>query len=76
MRDAFVENLVILSPSIDKSILSSDPDDSDILVGKNGIEKTDVDAREGCRTKVANISIASETGRTFMRCWRVLPEAL
>lgn len=75
MRDAFVENFVTLSRSIDKSILSSDPDDSDIL-GENGIEKTSVDAREGCRTKVANRSIATETGRTFMRCWRVLSEAL
>jgi hypothetical protein len=74
MHDVFVENFVTLSRSMDKSILSSDPDDNDIL-GENTIEKTDVDAREGCHTKVANRSIASETGRTFMRCWRVLPEA-
>jgi hypothetical protein len=75
MRDVFVENFVIPSRSIDKSIQSSDPDDTDIL-GENGIEKTNADAREGCRTKVANRSIASETGRTFMRCWRVLSEAV
>ncbi len=60
---------------MDRSIMSSDPDDDDIL-GENGAEQTNVDAREGCRTKVANRNIAIETGRTFMRCWRVLSEAL
>ena len=75
MRDVFVDNFVTHSPSIDKSILSSDPDDNDIL-GENRIEKKDIGARERCRTKVANRSIASDTGRTFMRCWRELPEAL
>lgn len=75
MRDVLVEIFVTLSRWIDKSILSSGPDDNDIL-GENGVEKTNVDAREGCRTKVANRNIASETGRTFMRCWRVLSEAL
>ena len=56
---------------------SSDPDDDDIL-GENGIRKTnvDVDARGGFRTMFANRAIASETGRTFMRCWQVLSEAL
>jgi hypothetical protein len=78
MRDVFVENLVTPSRSTNKSILSSDADDNDIL-GENSIKKINVYAREGCRTKVANRSIASETGRTFMRhCWRlgVLSEAL
>jgi hypothetical protein len=75
MRDVFVENFVALSRSIEKSILNSDPDDKDIL-GENSIEKTNVDRRERSRTKVANRSIASEAGRTFMRCWRVLSEAL
>ena len=74
MRDVFVEDFV--TRSMDKSIPSLDPDDNGIL-GENGIEKKiNVDAREGCRTKVANRSIASETGRIFMRCWRVLSEAL
>jgi hypothetical protein len=75
MREVFVKGFVTLSRSSGKSIQSSDPDDNDIL-GENSIEKTSVDAREGCRTKVANRSIASETGRTFMRCWRVVSEAL
>ena len=37
----------------------------------------DVDARGGWpRTKVASTSIANDTGRNFMRCWRVLSGAL
>lgn len=75
MRDVFVEKFVTSSRSIDKSIMSSDPDDRDILEEKS-IEKTNVGTREECRTKVANRSIASEIGRTFMRCWRVLSEEL
>jgi hypothetical protein len=38
MRDVFVEKFANISRSIDKSILSSDPDNSDIL-RENGIEK-------------------------------------
>jgi len=75
MRDDFVENFVTLSRSIDKSVLNSDPDGDDIL-GEYNVEKTKVDAREWYRTKVANRSIANETGRTFMRRWRVLSETL
>lgn len=62
-----MKKFVTLSRLIDKSILSSDPDDDDIL-GENSIEKTDVDAKGRCRTRVAKRSIVIETGRTFRRC--------
>jgi hypothetical protein len=75
--DVFVENFATSSRSIDKSesMVDSDPDNSGIL-GENSTVNKNVDGKEGCHTRVANRSIANETGRTFMRCCLVLSEAL